>query len=244
MTSILLLGLFIGMQHALEADHLAAVSAIAARQRSVRRIVAHGAIWGLGHTLTLMAVAGGAVVLGVAIGPDLSAALETAVGVMLVGLGGHLVVRLIRDRIHFHMHVHKNGHGPGQGDVVHFHAHAHAGETEDHARSDHDHEHPERFPVRTLLVGLMHGLAGSAALLVLTASTVESAGLGFAYIVLFGVGSMAGMAALSMVIAVPLAYSARVLTWANRAVQGGVGAATMALGLYVIYENAAVYLAA
>jgi len=235
MTSILLLGLFIGMQHALEADHLAAVSAIAARQKTVRRIVAHGAVWGLGHTLTLMAVAGGAVVLGVAINPDLSAALETAVGVMLVGLGAHLIYRLIRDRIHFHMHRH--------GDVTHFHAHAHAGETEDHARSDHDHEHPEGFPVKTLLVGLMHGLAGSAALLVLTASTVESAGLGFAYIVLFGMGSIAGMAALSMVIAVPLAYSARVLTWANRAVQGGVGAATMALGLYVVYENAAVYLA-
>jgi len=236
MTSILLLGLFIGMQHALEADHLAAVSAIAARQKSVKRIVAHGAVWGLGHTLTLMAVAGGAVVLGLTIGPDLSAALETAVGLMLVGLGAHLIYRLIRDRIHFHMHKH--------GDVTHFHAHAHAGETEDHARSDHDHEHPQGFPVRTLLVGLMHGLAGSAALLVLTASTVESAGLGFAYIVLFGLGSIAGMAALSMVIAVPLAYSARVLTWANRAVQGGVGAATMALGLFVIYENAAHYLTA
>jgi len=236
MTSILLLGLFIGMQHALEADHLAAVSAIAARQKSVKRIVAHGAVWGLGHTLTLMAVAGGAVALGIAIGPDLSAALETAVGLMLVGLGANLIYRLIRDRIHFHMHKH--------GDVTHFHAHAHAGETEDHARSDHDHEHPQSFPVRTLLVGLMHGLAGSAALLVLTASTVESAGLGFAYIVLFGLGSIAGMAALSMVIAVPLAYSARVLTWANRAVQGGVGAANMALGLFVISENAAVYLAA
>jgi len=236
MTSILLLGLFIGMQHALEADHLAAVSAIAARQKTVRRIIAHGAVWGLGHTLTLMAVAGGAVVLGIAINPDLSAALETAVGVMLVGLGAHLIYRLVRDRIHFHIHKH--------GDVTHFHAHAHAGETQDHARSDHDHEHPEGFPVRTLLVGLMHGLAGSAALLVLTASTVESAGLGFAYIVLFGLGSIAGMAALSMVIAVPLAYSARVLTWANRAVQGGVGAATMALGLFVIYENAAAYLAA
>jgi len=236
MNSILLLGLFIGMQHALEADHLAAVSAIAARQKTVRRIIAHGAVWGLGHTLTLMAVAGGAVVLGIAINPDLSAALETAVGVMLVGLGAHLIYRLVRDRIHFHIHKH--------GDVTHFHAHAHAGETQDHARSDHDHEHPEGFPVHTLLVGLMHGLAGSAALLVLTASTVESAGLGFAYIVLFGLGSIAGMAALSMVIAVPLAYSARVLTWANRAVQGGVGAATMALRLFVIYENAAAYLAA
>jgi len=157
MTSILLLGLFIGMQHALEADHLAAVSAIAARQKTVRRIIAHGAVWGLGHTLTLMAVAGGAVVLGIAINPDLSAALETAVGVMLVGLGAHLIYRLVRDRIHFHIHKH--------GDVTHFHAHAHAGETQDHARSDHDHEHPEGFPVRTLLVGLMHGLAGSAALL-------------------------------------------------------------------------------
>ncbi|MDD9877587.1 MAG: hypothetical protein OXR84_09130 [Magnetovibrio sp.] len=91
MTSVLLLGLLIGMQHALEAAHIAAVASIAARQSSPRRIITHGAVWGLGHTLPLMAFAGLAVMLGTTIGDGLAGWLETAVGVMLVGLGGHLL---------------------------------------------------------------------------------------------------------------------------------------------------------
>jgi hypothetical protein len=228
MFGILGLGFLLGMQHALEADHIAAVSSIAARRTHIGDIVRHGLTWGLGHTLTLFAFAGAAILLGRAIPEDLARPLEAAVGLMLVGLGGHVLWRLWRDRVHFHAH----GHGDG---TVHIHAHSHAGETLPHASAAH--AHPHGFRWRTLLVGLMHGMAGSAALLVLAVSQAASPAVGLGYVALFGVGSMIGMGALSMVIAVPLAISARWLTWANSALQGAVGVVTLAIGVTTTAET-------
>ncbi len=225
MFGILGLGFLLGMQHALEADHIAAVSSIAARRTHVSDIVKHGLTWGLGHTLTLFAFAGAAILLGSAIPEHLARPLETAVGIMLLGLGAHVLWRLWRDRVHFHSH----GHGDG---TVHIHAHSHAGETVAHARAAH--AHADGFRWRTLLVGLMHGMAGSAALLVLAVSQASSAAVGLGYIVLFGIGSMVGMGALSAVIAVPLAVSARWLTWANSGLQASVGVITVAIGAMTI----------
>jgi high-affinity nickel permease len=225
MFGILGLGFLLGMQHALEADHIAAVSSIAARRTDIADIVRHGLTWGLGHTLTLFVFAGAAILLGHAIPEHLARPIETAVGVMLVGLGAHVLWRLWRDRVHFHRH----GHGDG---TVHIHAHSHALETAPHARSAHDHVHGFRW--RTLLVGLMHGMAGSAALLVLAVSQAGSPLVGLGYVALFGIGSMVGMGALSTVIAVPLALSARWLTLANRGLQGAVGIVTIAIGLTTI----------
>jgi hypothetical protein len=217
------------MQHALEADHIAAVSSIAARRSQVGDIVRHGLTWGLGHTLTLFVFAGAALLLGHAIPESLSRPIETAVGIMLVGLGGHVLWRLWRDRVHFHRH----GHGDG---IVHFHAHSHAGEIAPHARTAHAHEHGFRW--RTLLVGLMHGMAGSAALLVLTVSQASSPAVGLGYVALFGIGSMIGMGALSTLIAVPLAVTARWLTLANHGLQAVVGTVTIAIGIRTIVEMA------
>lgn len=228
MFGILGLGFLLGMQHALEADHIAAVSSIAARRSHVGDIVKHGLTWGLGHTLTLFVFAGAALLLGHAIPESLSRPIETAVGIMLVGLGTHVLWRLWRDRVHFHTH----GHGDG---TVHIHVHSHAGETLVHARDTHAHEHGFRW--RTLLVGLMHGMAGSAALLVLTMSQAPSTAVGLGYVALFGIGSMIGMGALSTIIAVPLAVSARWLTWANRGLQGAVGIVTVAIGVTTIVET-------
>jgi ABC-type nickel/cobalt efflux system permease component RcnA len=176
----------------------------------------------------LFAFAGAAILLGHAIPEHVARPLETAVGIMLVGLGVHVLWRLWRDRVHFHMH----GHGDGK---VHIHAHSHAGDTVPHTRAAHAHAHGFRW--RTLLVGLMHGMAGSAALLLLTVSQASSPAVGLGYVALFGIGSMVGMGALSTVIAVPLAVSARWLTWANRGLQGAVGIATMAIGLATIYKT-------
>jgi ABC-type nickel/cobalt efflux system permease component RcnA len=229
MLGIIGLGFLLGMQHALEADHVAAVSSIAARRDNVADIVKHGLTWGLGHTLTLFAFAGAALALGQAIPDNLARPIETAVGIMLVGLGGHVLWRLWRDRVHFHKHRHEDG-------TVHMHAHSHAGETMAHARASHSHGHGFRW--RTLLVGLMHGMAGSAALLVLTVSQAPSVAVGLGYVALFGIGSMIGMGALSIVIAVPLALSARWLTWANQSLQGAVGLITVAIGLRTIFETA------
>jgi len=128
--------------------------------------------------------------------------------------------------------VYADRHGDG---TIHFHAHSHAGETTPHARTAHVHEHGFRW--RTLLVGLMHGMAGSAALLVLTVSQASSPAVGLGYVALFGIGSMIGMGVLSTVIAVPLAVSARWLTWANRGLQGAVGVVTVAIGLRTIVET-------
>ncbi|MGA9090507.1 MAG: urease accessory protein [Bradyrhizobium sp.] len=228
MFGILGLGFLLGMQHALEADHVAAVSSIAARRTDVGDIVKHGLTWGLGHTLTLFFVTGVALGLGRAIPEHLVRPIETAVGIMLVGLGAHVLWRLWRDRVHFHRHGHPDG-------TVHSHAHSHAGETMAHARAPHAHGHSFRW--RTLLVGLMHGMAGSAALLVLAVSQASSVGVGLGYVALFGIGSMLGMGALSTVIAVPLALSARWLTWANGGLQGAVGAITIAIGARTIVET-------
>jgi hypothetical protein len=229
MFGILALGFLLGMQHALEADHIAAVSSIAARRSQVGDIVRHGLIWGLGHTLTLFVFAGAALLLGRTIPASVARPIETAVGLMLVGLGSHVLWRLWRDRLHIHEH----GHGDG---TVHFHAHSHAGEAAPHVRTAHAHEHGFRW--RTLLVGLMHGMAGSAALLVLTVSQASSPAVGLGYVALFGIGSMIGMGALSILIAVPLAVTARWLTVANHGLQGAVGVVTVAIGVMTIVETA------
>jgi cytochrome c biogenesis protein CcdA len=228
MFAVLSLGFLLGMQHALEADHIAAVSSIAARRTDVRDIVRHGLTWGLGHTLTLFAFAGAAILLGKAIPETLARPLETAVGLMLVGLGVHVLWRLWRDRVHFHAH----GHGDG---TKHIHVHSHANESIPHWASAHQHGHGFRW--RSLLVGLMHGMAGSAALLVLAISQGPNPAAAMVYVLLFGLGSMLGMGALSVVIAVPLAVSARWLTWANRGLQGAVGAITVAIGAFTIYST-------
>ena len=228
MFGILGLGFLLGMQHALEADHIAAVSSIAARRSRVSDIVKHGLTWGLGHTLTLFVFAGVAILLGRAIPESVAKPIEGAVGIMLMALGSHVLWRLWRDRVHFHRHGHTDG-------TVHFHAHSHAGETLPHARTLHAHEHGFRW--RTLLVGLMHGMAGSAALLVLAVTQAASPAAGLGYVALFGIGSMIGMGALSAVIAVPIAISARFLTAANRGLQGAVGIVTIGVGLVTLVEN-------
>lgn len=228
MFGILGLGFLLGMQHALEADHIAAVSSVAARRTDVGDIVRHGLTWGLGHTLTLFVFAGAAILLGHAIPESLARPLETAVGIMLMGLGTNVLWQLWRDRVHFHQH----GHGDG---TKHIHVHSHRNEMAPHERSAHAHRHGFRW--RSLLVGLMHGMAGSAALLILAVSQVASPAYGMLYVALFGIGSMLGMGVLSTAIAVPLAVSARWLTWANRAIQGVVGIITIGIGAVTVYAT-------
>ena len=227
MTGVLIMGLLLGMQHALDADHLAAVASLAARRRSKRSIVRHGVVWGLGHMLTLTLFAGAFVLSGRALGARWAEGLELAVGVMLILLGASVLWRLLRQRVHVHVHRHAGGR-------VHLHAHSHAGDSRPHQRSAHDHAHPGGFPLRSLWVGMMHGLAGSAALVVVAATALRSPLEGMIYVALFGFGSLVGMAVLSAVIAVPLSLTAHLLTWANRTLQAAIGAATIVLGGVII----------
>jgi len=234
MTGFLLFGFLLGIRHALEADHVAAVASLATRSTSLRYTIKLGAVWGLGHTIALF-LFGSMILMIETIVPDqLARALECVVGVMLIILGVDVLYRLYKERIHFHIHRHASG-------EVHFHAHAHAhaGEKK-HNPNQHNHVHPEGFPIRALFVGVMHGIAGSAALILLTLQTVESLMQGFLYIALFGIGSIIGMAMLSMVIAIPLRRSPTGLTWLHNAIQSMVGLATVVLGLAVIYEIGAI----
>ena len=228
MLAILTLGFLIGLRHALEADHVAAVSSIVSGGTSRRDITRHGLTWGLGHTITLFAFSGVAIMLGRAIPASISNPIETAVGVMLVGLGGNVLWRLWRERVHFHGHRHADG-------IAHLHAHGHAGDPAPHSRARHEHEH--RFRWRTLMVGLVHGIAGSAALLVLAASQIASPLLALGYVLIFGIGSMVGMGLLSVIIAAPLALSARFMTWANNGLQLGIGTMTIGIGFLTIYKT-------
>src|ERR1700710_167833 len=126
MFAILSLGFLLGMQHALEADHIAAVSSIAARRSDIRDIVKHGLTWGLGHTLTLFIFAGAAILLGHAIPDTIARPIETAVGGMLIGLGAPVLWRRGGRRVYFPP--------PRQGvGTSHIHLHSHAGETLGHA---------------------------------------------------------------------------------------------------------------
>lgn len=225
MTTLMMLGFLIGMRHALESDHLAAVASLATRSPSLGHTLRIGATWGLGHTLTLFLFGSIVIWMDAVIPEQLALGLEFVVGLMLVVLGGDVIRRLIRDRVHYHTHHHEDG-------AVHFHAHAHRGQTL-HDPCHHEHEHPRGFPLRALLVGLVHGMAGSAALILLTLHTIDSPWAGMLYMALFGIGSLAGMAAISVVIAVPLRASSRRLTWLHNGLQLVIGLFTAGSGAWI-----------
>lgn len=224
MFSILFLGFLIGIRHAFEADHVAAVASMATKSHSIRQTVKQGAVWGLGHTLTLFLFGGIVMYANQIVPEDLARWLEFAVGVMLVFLGFDVLRRMIRDRIHFHAHRHENG-------VHHFHAHSHKGQVVAVTHPvQHQHEHKSGFPVRALFIGLMHGMAGSAALILLTLNAVSAPVWGLIYIALFGIGSILGMATISLVLALPL-KKARSMTALHNGMQGVIGGGTIVLGL-------------
>ena len=232
MISILFLGFLLGMRHAVEADHIAAVASLSSRASSVWEGVRQGAAWGLGHTLTLFLF--GSIVLFVAniVPEQIVRGIEFAVGIMLIFLGGDVLRHVIRDRVHFHTHTHSQGEGP---DTRHFHAHSHKGEKRrEHNTASHRHNHPRSFPARALMVGLMHGMAGSAALILLTLQTLTSPWLGLVYIAVFGIGSIAGMALFSIAIAVPL-RAARHMTWVYNSMQIIIGFGTIGLGTISVF---------
>ncbi len=224
MTAILFLGLLLGLQHALEADHLAAVASLSTRAGSLRTAVQQGAAWGLGHTVTLLVLGGALLLIGRTLPTWTAYALEFAVGLMLVLLGADVLRRVWRRRVHFHAHDH--------GGRRHFHAHSH-GRGTDHDTDPHHHSHQARLPIRAVLVGMMHGLAGTAALLVVALGSVESVAQGLAYILVFGLGSIIGMSVLAVVISLPLRWSASRLTRAHNGLTLAFGLLSIGIGVLV-----------
>jgi hypothetical protein len=188
-----------------------------------------GVAWGLGHTLTLFLMGSVVLALDWIVPETVALVLEFVVGLMLIGLGIDVIIRMMPRKAHFHAHAHDG--------AQHFHAHRHVPEVK-HDITAHAHAHPRGLPIRALLVGSMHGLAGSAALVLLTLGTIQSIWLGLAYMLLFGLGSVAGMALLSCAIALPLRFTAARLTWAFRGLTVGVGAATVLLGSSIAWRVA------
>ncbi len=186
----LLFGVLVGVRHAFEPDHLAAVSTLMTESRGARRGALLGAIWGVGHTLALVAVGAALLVAGALVPPGLEAGFELAVAVMLIGLGGRAVVRAWRE-----------GHlGPAA-------AHTHSRIHHSHPAAPGGHLHVGRSTLawRPLAIGLVHGLAGSGALTALVFARLASDAARVAYIVMFGAGSIAGMALASAVAGASLA---------------------------------------
>jgi ABC-type nickel/cobalt efflux system permease component RcnA len=218
------LGLLLGVKHALDADHLIAVSTIVSDTRSLKWASLIGAFWGLGHTTTLLVSGLFVIVLRVAIPPRLALGLEFGVAGMLVGLGARLLWRSFReDRIHLHAHAHN----------PQTHAHFH-----EHEKPQEDHRHPHPFSAmrRPFIVGMVHGLAGSAALMLLVLATIPSPLAGLGYILIFGLGSVGGMLALSSLIALPFILTARRFAMLNQWIRLAAGIASVAFGLLLGWE--------
>jgi hypothetical protein len=209
------LGSLLGMRHALEPDHLAAVTTLLTGERNRFKAAWLGACWGVGHTVSLLAVGAALVLLRAEMPARASVLFELGVAIMLVGLGMRAIYIASREGPAGPVHEHHHGH------LVHVHS----------GSSAHVHIGTWTLARRPLLIGAAHGLAGSGALTALVLSTLPTTAARLTYIVLFGMGSTLGMSALSGVLGWPLAQIGRSRTLA-RAISLVVGLFSTGLGLY------------
>lgn len=224
LTTALGLGLLLGLRHAMDADHIAAVSALVSQHRGVARSALLGAFWGAGHTMALLAAGVAVLAFKLTISAEMEKGFEMVVALVLMLLGGHVLLRSLRDwTLHRHEHAH-DGH-------THRHLHLHVGADEPPG-----HVHLLKFGRRPFLVGLLHGLAGSAALMLLVLTTLPSPLGGLVYILVFGIGSTGGMLLLSGLIGLPVAATASRSWRAHAAIQSLAGAASLILGLVLAWE--------
>ncbi|MER3428649.1 MAG: urease accessory protein UreH [Pyrinomonas sp.] len=231
------LGFLLGLKHATEADHIVAVSTIVSEQRSVWRSALVGALWGLGHTLSLL-IAGLVVILfRVAIPERAATYLEFAVALMIILLGSHVLYRVLRDNRRVHVHAHE--HDGYAHTHLHFHDERSAHdprEAQHHARHAHI---IGNLGWKPLLVGMMHGLAGSAALTLLVLTEVMRGGssaLGLAYLLIFGIGSIGGMLLMSALISLPFVFTAERFARINTPIRLLAGLGSVVFGFYYAWE--------
>jgi len=218
--TVLGFGFLLGLRHALDVDHLAAVSTIVSERRSLWRSSLVGAIWGLGHTAALLAVAIGVIGLHAEIPPTLERLLELGVAVMLVVLGANLLRTVVRGgTVHLHVHAH--------GARTHLHPHVHASDP-----GAHDHA----VMRRPLVVGLVHGLAGSAGLMLAVVAAIPDRLLALAYVAIFGLGSVGGMTVMSALFAIPALLTSGRFAGADRVVRLGAAIASVVVGLGLAWE--------
>ena len=223
------LGLTLGLRHALDADHVAAVSTLVARERGLARSCLLGAFWGAGHTLALLGAAIAVIGFKLTISPGLEEALERTVGLVLVLLGGHVLLRALAGTV-------VPGHDHTHGDLTHRHPHLQLGQPRSR---DAEHVHLVRLGGRPFLVGLLHGLAGSAALTLLVLGTIPSPIGALVYVLVFGIGSTAGMLLLSGLVGLPVALAAPGAHRFQAAIQVVAGLGSAGLGIWMLAGPAA-----
>lgn len=218
---ILGLGFAAGLKHALDADHVVAVSAIVSEHKSFFRSTMVGASWGIGHTFTLLMVGMVVLTARVTIPAKLALSFEALVGVVLIILGISILWRFMQSRIHMHLHIHDN----------HKHIHRHT--------SDGGVSHHHSIPLRkkSIFVGMFHGMAGSAALTLVILSTVESFAVGVFYILIFGAGTIIGMLLISGLIGLPFKFTAERFAKVNTGIGLVAGVLSIALGAFIIVES-------
>lgn len=249
MLAILALGFFLGMRHATDPDHVIAISTIVARHRDARGAAIIGIVWGLGHMLTILVVGGAIILLGWVIPPRLGLSMELSVGIMLIVLGVmNLVSALGRiDATHANEHHasgHVHAHPHQHGDYVHSHPHRHDPE-------QHSHQ-PDQTPVgwldrhlgtltlyqllRPLLIGVVHGLAGSAAIALLVLTTIGNPLWSVLYLAVFGIGTIVGMMLITVAIAIPFAVSGPRFARLNHRLRIATGLLSFGFGLFLAYQ--------
>jgi cytochrome c biogenesis protein CcdA len=216
------LGLLLGLKHAFDSDHLIAVSTIVTREHSPWRSLWIGLFWGIGHTFTLLVV--GLIVLGLKrqIPPPIGLSLECLVGLVLIGLGLTTLYDCWRKRIHAHSHVHAGT------PHTHFHAHAHS--------PAHLHPHSVRSGLKPILIGMVHGLAGSAALMLLVLAAIPSPALGLVYIVIFGCGSIIGMGLISLLMGLFFSLATDRLRDLEHGMRVAIGTLSTTFGVWIVVE--------
>ena len=234
--SIVALGFFLGMRHATDPDHVIAVTTIVARHRTMKHAAVIGAVWGLGHTLTILAVGSAIILLGWVIPPRVGLSMEFSVGLMLILLG----VLNLSGMLQWLAETFS----PARGDFIDRHPHTHAPEGHMHP--------PEGAPIgwldrhcgglglyqilRPLVVGIVHGLAGSAAVALLVLTTIRDPRWAVAYLLVFGVGTIAGMMLVTGAISMPLAYVEKKSARMNRGIRIASGIISLGFGLFLAYQ--------
>jgi len=216
---VLGIGFILGLQHAIEADHLAAVSTIVSEKKNLLTASIVGGLWGVGHTISLFVVGALVILFKLQISETVETRLEGVVGLMLMVLGLNAPRKLFTTQVHAHVHQH------GEREHVHFHTHGEAAESH------------HRFSPRSIIIGMVHGLAGSAALMLLIVPTISSPILGFLYILIFGIGSIGGMMVMSLLVGLPFHFTANRFDVLNKGICLCAGVFSLSLGVLIIREK-------